>query len=48
VAPNLRYLANAFAAIGAPDAAWSVAPDDRYHGVDASAVEASAAAPTCS
>jgi len=40
VAPNLRYLANAFAAIDATDAAWSVrAPDDRYHGLDAAAVE---------
>jgi len=37
--PNLRYLAEAFAAIGAPDAAWAVrAPDDRYHGLDRAAV----------
>jgi hypothetical protein len=39
-APNLRYLTGAFAAIGAPDAAWAVrAPDDTYHGLDVGAVE---------
>jgi hypothetical protein len=38
-APNLRYLSDAFAAIGAPDAAWSVrTPDDAYHGLDLAAV----------
>jgi hypothetical protein len=40
IAPNLRYLAAAFAAIGAPDIAWSVrAPDDVYYGLDGAAVE---------
>jgi hypothetical protein len=38
-APNLRYLAEAFAALGAPDTPWSVrAPDGRHHGLDAAAV----------
>ena len=40
IAPNLRYLSAALAAIGAPDIAWSVrAPDDVYYGLDGAAVE---------
>jgi hypothetical protein len=38
-APNLRYLSEALAVIGAADAAWAVrAPDDRYHGLERAAV----------
>ena len=37
--PNLRYLCEALAVIGAADAAWAVrAPDDRYHGLDRAAL----------
>jgi hypothetical protein len=39
-APNLRYLAQAFAVIGAADPPWAVrTPDDAYHGLEGAAVQ---------
>jgi hypothetical protein len=39
-APNVRYLAAALSALGAPRVAWSVrAPDGTHHGLDGAAVQ---------
>jgi len=40
IAPNLRYLSEALAVVGAANCGWSVrAPDDTYHGLDAATVQ---------